>query len=69
MVTAICFHSLPKEEEDLHQTESIPIASGLDDGEWKPVFLVESHCLVMSHSVETCGADNSMWMEASDETN
>ena len=68
MVAAICTHSMPKEEEDLHHKESIPVPSGLDDGEWKPMFLVEFHRLVKSHTVETCGAD-SMWMEASDETN
>ena len=68
MVTAICSCSLPKEEEDLHQTESIPVPSGLYDGERKPVFLLKFHRLVRSHTVETCGAV-SMWMETSDEAN
>ena len=44
MVAAICSHSLPKEEEDLHETESVPVPS--DDEEWKAVF----HCLVASQN-------------------
>ena len=42
MVAAVCSHSLPKEEEDLHETESVPFPS--DDEEWKAEF----HRLVVS---------------------
>ena len=56
MVTAVCSHSLPEEEEDLYKTEYIE--------EWKAVFLLEFHRLVVSQLV-TCDAD-CVWMSASD---
>ena len=44
MVTAVCSRSLPKEEEDLDEKESIP--SEFKNEEWKE--MLEFHPLVMS---------------------